>query len=125
MNLVSEISAASKEQSQGIEEVNKAVSEMDKVTQQNAANAEESASAAEEMNAQAEEMKGYVGDLVALVGGKSTGQKTTVCDRPGPPGKIPSEKRKPLWRPREKRAARKKVNPEEVFPLDEKEFEDF
>ena len=43
--LVGEISAASHEQAQGIEQINMAVSEMDKVVQQNAANAEESASA--------------------------------------------------------------------------------
>jgi len=39
--LVEEISAASNEQAQGIEQINKAVSEMDKVTQQNAAGAEQ------------------------------------------------------------------------------------
>ena len=68
-DLVSEIAAASNEQSQGIEQVNKAVAEMDKVVQQNAANAEESASASEELNGQAEEMKQLVEDLVAMVGG--------------------------------------------------------
>ncbi|OEU84811.1 MAG: hypothetical protein BA865_12720, partial [Desulfobacterales bacterium S5133MH4] len=68
--LVGEIAAASNEQSQGIDQINRAVAEMDKVIQQNAANAEESASASEEMNAQAEQMKSFVGDLMALVGGK-------------------------------------------------------
>ena len=67
--LLSEISAASNEQAQGIEQVNIAVNEVDRVTQQNAANAEESASASEEMNAQAEQMKIMVGDLMAIVGG--------------------------------------------------------
>ncbi|MHC1729624.1 MAG: methyl-accepting chemotaxis protein [Syntrophobacteraceae bacterium] len=66
--LVGEITAASSEQAQGIEQINKAVSEMDKVVQQNAANAEESASASEEMNAQAEQMKDYVQELVQIVG---------------------------------------------------------
>jgi len=42
--LISEISSASKEQAQGIEQINIAVVEMDKVTQQNAAGAEELAS---------------------------------------------------------------------------------
>ncbi len=42
--LIGEISAASKEQAQGIEQINIAVVEMDKVTQQNAAGAEELAS---------------------------------------------------------------------------------
>ena len=66
--LIGEISAASNEQAQGIEQVNKAVSEMDKVVQQNAANAEESASASEEMSAQALRLKEFVAELVALVG---------------------------------------------------------
>jgi len=39
--LVEEIAAASKEQTQGIDQINKAVSEIDKTTQQNAASAEE------------------------------------------------------------------------------------
>ena len=42
--LIGEISSASKEQAQGIEQINIAVVEMDKVTQQNAAGAEELAS---------------------------------------------------------------------------------
>jgi len=66
-NLVSEISAASQEQANGIGQINIAVSEMDKVTQQNAANAEESAANAEELNAQAEQMNEFVGDLTAMV----------------------------------------------------------
>ncbi|MGD8387252.1 MAG: methyl-accepting chemotaxis protein [Desulfobacteraceae bacterium] len=77
--LVGEISAASNEQAQGVEQINIAVAEMDKVVQQNAANAEESASASEEMNAQAEQMKSMVADLVALVDGK--GNRAMV----GPP----------------------------------------
>ncbi len=69
--LVAEIAAASKEQSQGISQINTAVSQMDKVTQSNAANAEESASAAEELNAQAETLRAAVRDLEKLVSGKS------------------------------------------------------
>jgi methyl-accepting chemotaxis protein len=71
--LIGEISAASTEQAQGINQVNKAVNEMDKVVQTNAANAEESASAAEEMNAQAEQMKTFVDELVAIVDGSGNG----------------------------------------------------
>ena len=67
-DLVTEISAASSEQAQGIEQINTAVTELDKVTQQNAANAEESASAAEEMSAQAETTKVMVDELVGIVG---------------------------------------------------------
>ena len=67
--LVAEISTASQEQANGIDQIGKAVAEMDKVIQQTAANAEESASAAEEMSAQSQQMKGYVGQLVGLVTG--------------------------------------------------------
>jgi len=127
--LVSEISAASTEQAQGIEEVNKAVTEMDTVTQQNAANAEESAAASEEMNAQAEEMKRYANDLVVLVRGKAGQASTTHA--PSTHRKVPVLKRpvlgkaKALAAPKRKQTARKEVNPEEVFPLDDKDFEDF
>lgn len=72
-DIIGEISAASTEQAQGIEQINKAVNEMDRVVQQNAASAEESASASEELNAQAEQMKGYVLNLMAVVGGSSKG----------------------------------------------------
>jgi methyl-accepting chemotaxis protein len=52
-DLVGEISAASVEQSRGIEEVGRAVSQMDRATQQNAALVEESAAAAGSMRQQA------------------------------------------------------------------------
>jgi methyl-accepting chemotaxis protein len=45
MQLMGEVSAASLEQSQGIDQINKAVAEMNRVTQRNAASAEELASA--------------------------------------------------------------------------------
>ncbi len=71
--LIGEVTAASNEQSQGVEQINKAVAEMDKVVQTNASNAEESAAASEEMNAQAEQIKVYVGELAAILDGRSTG----------------------------------------------------
>jgi methyl-accepting chemotaxis protein len=52
-DIISEITAASAEQSAGIEEVYKAIGQMDQVTQQNAALVEESAAAAESMQQQA------------------------------------------------------------------------
>ena len=83
--LIGEISAASLEQAQGIEQVNKAVSEMDKVVQQNAANAEETASASEEMTAQADQIKEFVGELQSLVdgskGNSTVGKKKSAGNR--------------------------------------------
>ena len=52
-DIMSEIAAASQEQSAGIEQVNQAVSQMDEVTQQNAALVEEAAAAAESLRNQA------------------------------------------------------------------------
>ena len=53
-DIMAEISAASMEQSSGIEQVNTAVTQMDEVTQQNAALVEEAAAAAESLQEQAE-----------------------------------------------------------------------
>jgi methyl-accepting chemotaxis protein len=52
-DIMSEITAASQEQSIGIEQVNQAITQMDQVTQQNAALVEEAAAAAEAMQEQA------------------------------------------------------------------------
>jgi methyl-accepting chemotaxis protein len=56
-DIMGEISAASHEQSTGIEQVNRAVSQMDEVTQQNAALVEQAAAAAASMADQARELK--------------------------------------------------------------------
>jgi hypothetical protein len=50
---VSEIAAASQEQSAGIEQVNQAVGQMDEMTQQNAALVEEAAAASQSLREQA------------------------------------------------------------------------
>ena len=52
-DIISEIAAASAEQSSGIDQVNKAIGQMDQVTQQNAALVEEAAAAAESLDEQA------------------------------------------------------------------------
>jgi len=129
--LISEIAAASNEQAQGIEQVNIAVTEMDKVTQSNAAGAEESASASEEMNAQAEEMKGMVNELKNMVGGSTNGaggdsakhrKRLLVGKRAKIAPKIPkagTEVRKVVAH------KAKEVNPQQVIPLDDADFQDF
>jgi methyl-accepting chemotaxis protein len=88
--LVSEIAAASAEQTQGIEQINMAVSQMDKVTQQNAAGAEESASASEELRSQAGRMNDVVAQLAMLVGSSTTntGVGITTGSRPQIRGRL-------------------------------------
>jgi methyl-accepting chemotaxis protein len=56
-DLVGEITAASDEQSRGIEQVDTAVTQMDQVTQQNAALVEQAAAAAQSMDSQAARLK--------------------------------------------------------------------
>jgi len=61
VDIVDEISAASQEQSSGIEQVNRAVMQMDEVTQQNAALVEEAAAAARAMQEQADRLHAQMG----------------------------------------------------------------
>jgi len=121
--LVDEISAASNEQAQGIEEINKAAAEMDKVVQQVAANAEESAAASEELNAQAEQMQEFVGELVAMVGGSSLNghQRTSKSMTKTAKQKGSKAQLKTLVAPMKKA----KPTPEEVIPMDDDDFRDF
>ncbi|MDH3342195.1 MAG: methyl-accepting chemotaxis protein [Gammaproteobacteria bacterium] len=59
-DIVAEIAAASKEQSDGIGQVNTALLQMDEMTQQNASLVEEAAAASEAMGAQAQELDALV-----------------------------------------------------------------
>ena len=138
--LISEISAASKEQAQGIEQVNTGVSEMDKVVQQNAADSEESASAAEELSSQAAEMERMVEALGAMVGssgeaGKQTQKKgesrsSGENHRRGYNTHENSQQPKALKKPTtgksgEQSARKQRNQSESVIPLDDDDFKDF
>jgi len=60
-DLVQEITAASREQDAGADQINQAIQELDKVIQQNASAAEEMASTAEELSAQAQQLQSTIG----------------------------------------------------------------
>ncbi|WP_109482055.1 methyl-accepting chemotaxis protein [Paraburkholderia sp. C35] len=68
-DLMGEISAASSEQSRGIEQVNVAISQMDEVTQQNAALVEQASAAAQSMASQAGTLREVV-SVFRLPGGQ-------------------------------------------------------
>jgi len=68
---VSQIMAASIEQSEGINQVNIAVSELDKITQLNAVKSEEEAASAEKMRNMLEDMNEYVDDLQSIIYGEN------------------------------------------------------
>jgi methyl-accepting chemotaxis protein len=58
--LVQEISAASKEQTTGADQINSAIQQLNQVIQQNAGAAEEMSSTAEELSSQAEQLQGAI-----------------------------------------------------------------
>jgi len=58
--LVQEISASSKEQASGADQINSAIQQLNQVIQQNAGAAEEMASTAEELSSQAEQLQGTI-----------------------------------------------------------------
>ncbi|HXJ33511.1 MAG TPA: methyl-accepting chemotaxis protein [Candidatus Eisenbacteria bacterium] len=60
-DIIAEISAASQEQSQGIDQVNRAVAQMDNVTQATAAQTEQVSATAQSLAAQAEQLQVLVG----------------------------------------------------------------
>lgn len=68
-SLVGEISTASNEQAEGVEQINIAISKMSDVVQQNAAVAEESSAASNEMSAQSQSLKNYAEQLRIMVNG--------------------------------------------------------
>ena len=68
-DIMGEISAASTEQSQGIEQVNQAIAQMDETTQQNAALVEEAAAAAESLQDQAGSLAQAVAVFKLAAGG--------------------------------------------------------
>lgn len=132
-HLVDEISEASQEQAQGIDQVSKAIAEMDKVSQQNAANSEETAASSEQMSAQAMQIKGYVQALIRVVeGGAVTGalsEAARPASNPIAPGSVPSPPRPAVssvskTKPKMLAEVRDK-RPEAVIPFDDDDFSDF
>ncbi len=79
--LVDDVSGASQQQTQGIDQVSTAIGQLEQLTQRTAANSEECAAASEELNTQAEVTMTVVARLQAFVGGKARAE----ADLPAPP----------------------------------------
>ncbi len=122
--LIGEITSATNEHAQGVDQVNTAVAQMDKVTQSNAASAEEAASAAEQLSAQAGALNGMVEDLVALVkggqGGNGNGGRTIgMKAKSTPPVRRLSGPSMPPSSSMAQSSGVRTVSPTAVIPLDE------
>jgi methyl-accepting chemotaxis protein len=97
-DIVAEISSASQEQSQGIEQVHQAITHMDQVTQQNAALVEEAAAAARSMQDQAVALTRVVSlfryaqqdhGVVRAKGGMNRTAVAPTLRAPVAPGRVP------------------------------------
>ena len=93
---MSEISAASQEQSSGIEQINQAVTQMDEATQQNAALVEEASAAAESMKEQSNALTQAVSVFrFEHHGGQAAAASTPKKQQPGTLIKLPNHRPAP------------------------------
>ncbi|HRQ05203.1 MAG TPA: methyl-accepting chemotaxis protein [Nitrosomonas halophila] len=84
-DIMGEISAASQEQSLGIEQVNQAITQMDEITQQNAALVEQAAAASESMREQADQLARAVAAFKLEQGmGQAKAHSSAFVERRGP-----------------------------------------
>ncbi len=121
-DIIAEISAASQEQSTGIEAVNLAIIEMDGMTQQNAALVEEAAAAAQSLQDQAGELAKVVSIFKLNVGEQSmVAARQTATARPAPPAAKPQVKTSVKSLPAAKPAV-KKASPAKSSDDDWEEF---
>jgi len=142
--LIGEISGASNEQAQGIEQINRSVSDMDDVVQNNASKAQESVNSSQELNNYAKKLKNFLSELVFVFGQSSHVHRKGMPQKSGK-SKAPASrrmvtttgsrasmpaKRKP--KPKMQKTARndklkstKEVSPEQLIPFDDDDFKDF
>ena len=111
-DLNSEISAASQEQANGIEQISKAMNHLDQAIQTNASSSEEVASSAEEMSSQSVSLKEMVNSLRQFVNGSNVVTQSEVRakatnQRSGSLLKMPS--------------SQAKGDARKILPLDDKE----
>jgi len=85
-DVLGEINAATREQSQGIGQVNQAVADLDQATQQNAAMVGQTATAAEELRAQARRLAAAVGGFTLSTRSREAlpGVGSTASSSPAP-----------------------------------------
>jgi methyl-accepting chemotaxis protein len=85
--LVSEISAACREQDIGAAQINQAIQQLDQVTQQNAGASEQLSATSEELSAQAEELQGNMRFFLIEETGRTSASAPTASVRRSTPRK--------------------------------------
>ncbi len=76
-DLINEIAAGSKEQSDAVSQINSAINQVESVSQSTSASAEEAASASEELNSQSESFNNIISSLTQLINGGNAENHTT------------------------------------------------
>ncbi len=97
--LVSEISAACREQDIGASQINEAIQQLDLVTQQNSGASEEMSATSEELAAQAEELQASIAFFKVDRAGASHAPKAQAAARSAAPAPRPVAKSAPVRRP--------------------------
>ncbi|MEW5943412.1 MAG: methyl-accepting chemotaxis protein, partial [Pseudomonadota bacterium] len=95
-DIMAEISAASVEQSTGIEQVNQAITQMDDVTQQNAALVEQAAASAESLEEQAQNLAKAVSVFRLSDGGETSSFERRTAAKPAAPRPVAKAAVKPV-----------------------------
>jgi methyl-accepting chemotaxis protein len=81
-SMIAEITHASKEQAQGVEEINKAIGQLDQVTQQNSAAAQQSSQQADQLSSEAQVFSSAVTELIVFVEGHRKEFNVVVAEKP-------------------------------------------
>ncbi|MFT3978521.1 MAG: methyl-accepting chemotaxis protein [Sphingomonas bacterium] len=90
--LISEISAACREQDIGAAQINEAIQQLDQVTQQNAGASEQISSTSEELAAQAEELQASIAYF--RVSADAAARRPTIAAAPAPAARKPAKQAK-------------------------------
>jgi len=115
-DLLDEISVATNEQAQGVEQINKAVAQMEVVLSSNAQTAEEAASASCALSEQAVNVKDIVNTLIVLVDG--AGAVRSNVQRPRALSANPPRQTNNRQRP-QARTSTTSQSPESIIPLND------
>ena len=98
--LVSEISAACREQDVGASQINEAIQQLDKVTQQNAGASEQMSATSEDLAAQAEELQTSIAFFrTDSAGGRAPAKKVSTFKPAAKPSAVRASTPKPAARP--------------------------
>lgn len=128
--MMEEVSAASAQQTDGVDHISRAVNDISQITQEAAANSEESAAASEEMSAQAAQLQGLVGEFTLASSAKV--QRSAIRSPAAARSASPTRRAAPSYAKsngngngnghtpnRVSAAFASAVNPADVLPLDE------